>query len=111
MSTQQTKQTKQVVQATKPATAPATQTAKAETVTTKELKTVQVGQSVQYTIPRGPSKGEQRPALVLRINEEDVDLVVFYDRRTDGAMYEISPAYVYNVKASEDGARGTYTTI
>lgn len=73
-----------------------------------------IGDTVQYIIPRGPSKGEKRPALVTRLVDAEkgiVDLYVFFSPVYDGELYSNSPAYVMNVETSEELTRGSYVII
>jgi hypothetical protein len=84
----------------------------ASETSTPNLADLIVGDTVQYVIPQGPSKGEKRPALVTTLVAEGVaDLTVFYNPLKDGAAYSASPVLVPNVKQSENGQRGTFVTI
>lgn len=70
---------------------------------------VEVGSLVKYVIPRGPSKGELRPALVtVDLGNGSYDLYVFFSPTKDGQLYSTGPTYVPNVREGDVETRGTF---
>lgn len=71
-----------------------------------------VGDTVQYVVPRGPSKGSIRPALVTHlVDETHADLHVFFSPTRDGEMYNTGLSHVENVPYDPTGERGTFKTL
>jgi hypothetical protein len=71
------------------------------------------GRIVHYVLEDGPSTGDHRPAIVVRIWDsesdcEGVNLQVFTDGLNDGALYSSGTAWKTSVPHSEEPKPGTW---
>lgn len=73
-----------------------------------------LGRIVHYALPDGPSKGQYRPAIVVRVwgrNDGEMPLVqlqVLTDGSNDGAEYASGLAWKTSVSHDPEGAPGTW---
>ena len=73
-----------------------------------------IGEVVHYVLPSGPSMGEHRPAIVVRVWDAQAGLVnlqVFLDGSNDGYSYNRTCIWVTNVTHSDTGETGTWHPI
>lgn len=72
------------------------------------------GRIVHYVLPDGRSKGEHRPAIVVKVWNKEigyVNLQVFTDFSNDGVPYESGQYWATSVNYSEDPQPRTWHWI
>lgn len=68
-----------------------------------------VGAIVHYVIPDGPQRGQHRPAIIVRLwNENRANLQVFTDSVNDGGRYESGLTWAPSTQYSEVPTPGTW---
>ena len=68
------------------------------------LESFALGSVVHYVLPAGPTQGEHRPAIVVRVWDAQaglVDLQVFLDGSNDGRPYTQGTEWAVSVPYSE----------
>src|SRR5579859_1308502 len=80
----------------------------ASTVTTSP-HTPTIGDHVLYVLPNGGNKGQDRPAIIVRVwNITGVNLQVFTDGHNDGEYYKTGMIWETSVPYSEEARPGTW---
>lgn len=72
------------------------------------------GRIVHYVLPHGPSRGEHRPAIVVKVWSKDmgtVNLQVFTDGSNDGENYAAGVLWQTSIVYSEDKEPDTWHWI
>jgi hypothetical protein len=71
-----------------------------------------IGRIVHYVLTSGPSKGEHRPGIIVRVWSDDlVQLQVFTDNNAQNGFYNDQlpcPLWATSVKYDESNAEGTW---
>lgn len=76
-----------------------------------------IGRIVHYVLPSGPSRGEHRPGIIVRVWPESetyggtVQLQVFTDNNAQNGFYNDQlpcPLWATSVKYDESGTEGTW---